>query len=93
MKHLRIRIIQKTGKCLHNVGDTWETPYALNRPEGLCDDAHYVLIPYLCMAAGSAKSWETDGKWRIHCPSKKGIIFEIEVTDRNHQWPDSSLFE
>lgn len=89
MKHLRIKVIQKTGKCPHSIGDTWETPYSLMKPKGLCDDAHYVLIPYLGMAAGLAPSWEKDGIWRIHCPSRLGVIFEIEPTDQEHEWPES----
>lgn len=88
MKHLRIKVIQKTGKCPHNVGDIWEIPYALMHPKGLCNDAHYVLIPYLSMAAGGAKSWEKDGKWCIHCPSKTGVIFEIELLEKDHKWPE-----
>jgi len=87
MKHLKIRVIQKNGRCPHNIGDTWEIPYALMKPRSMCDDAHYVLIPYLGMAAGGGTSWEEDGKWRIHCPSKTGIIFEIERLDENHKWP------
>lgn len=87
MKHLRINVKEKNGKCPHKVGDSWETSYSFMKPKGLCDDAHYVLIPYLSMAAGGGKSWEEDGKWLIHCPSKSGIIFEIKATDEEHQWP------
>ncbi len=93
MKHLRVKVHQKLGKCPHIVGESWETPYAFMKPTGktiLCDDAHYVLIPYLGMAAGGARSWEKDGIWRIHCPSKTGIIFEIEPLDTDHQWPANS---
>jgi uncharacterized repeat protein (TIGR04076 family) len=93
MEHLRIRVSKKHGKCPHNIGETWDTPYALIKPAGktiLCDDAHYVLIPYLGMAAGGDHSWETDGVWRIHCPSKTGIIFEIEALKIEHQWPENS---
>ncbi|MFX0086741.1 MAG: TIGR04076 family protein [Candidatus Hodarchaeota archaeon] len=87
MKELRIRVIEKNGKCPHNIGDEWSTPYALMKPRGLCSDAHYVLVPYLGMAAGGAPSWEEDKKWRIHCPSKSGIIFEIKPLEKNHKWP------
>jgi uncharacterized repeat protein (TIGR04076 family) len=93
MKHLKISVIQKNGRCPHNVGDTWKTSYTLIKPVGnsiLCDDAHYALIPYLGMASGDASSWETDGKWRIHCPSKSGIIFEISILDEEHSWPTDS---
>ncbi len=94
MKHLRIRVIEKIGQCPHKVGDMWETPYALIKPVGndskLCDDAHYTIIPYLSMAAGGARSWEKDGKWRIHCPSKSGVVFEIEPLEKEHHWPEDS---
>ena len=60
----------------------------------LCDDAHHVLTPYLAMASAGAASWETDGKWRIHCPSKSGIVFEITTLEKEHSWPtDSSWSE
>ncbi len=90
LKKLKIKVIKKSGRCPHEVGDTWETDYTLIKPSGrtnLCDDAHYSLIPYLGMAAGNAKSWEKDGKWKIHCPSKSGIVFEIEILDNEHSWP------
>ena len=97
MKYLRIEVIEKNGRCPHKVGDVWETPYSLIKPEGasvLCDDAHYSLIPYLSMAAGDARSWEKDGVWRIHCPSKTGVVFEIKLLEQEHQWPkDSSWSE
>ena len=89
MKHIKIKVIQKYGKCPHRVGDSWEIPYALMKPEGMCDDAHYVLIPYLSMAAAGGTSWEKDGIWRIHCPSKTGIVFEIERLEKNHKWPEA----
>ena len=93
MKHLKVTIIKKSGRCPHNLGDTWETPYVLMKPVGssiLCDDAHYALIPYLSMASGGATSWESDGKWRIHCPSKSGVVFEIEALEKEHSWPSDS---
>lgn len=92
MKQLKVRVIKKFGRCPHEVGDSWKTAYALIKPTGntnLCDDAHYSLIPYLGMAAGNARSWETDGKWRIHCPSKSGVVFEIETLDIEHKWPEN----
>lgn len=89
MKHLRITVRDKQGKCPHQIGDSWTTPYSLIKPKSLCDDAHYVLIPYLSMAAGGGTSWEEDGKWLIHCPSKSGIIFEIESLDKKHHWPET----
>ena len=95
MHYLLLTVIQKTGRCPHNVGDTWKTPYALMKPAGesiLCDDAHYTLIPYLGMASGDAHSWEADGKWRIHCPSKTGIVFEITVLEDEHSWPSDSYW-
>ncbi len=90
MKKLRIKLVKKTGKCPHNIEDSWKIPYSLMKPKGLCDDAHYVLIPYLSMAAGGGTSWEKDGKWRIHCPSKTGVIFEIECLEEDHMWPEDS---
>jgi len=91
MKHLRIKLIWKMGKCPHNIGDEWTLPYALMRPEGLCNDAHYAMTPYLSMAASGGRSWEEDGVWRIHCPSKTGVVFEITpIIEKDHKWPENS---
>ncbi|NHJ02711.1 MAG: TIGR04076 family protein [Candidatus Heimdallarchaeota archaeon] len=88
MKYLKIKLISKFGRCPHNVGDEWEIPYALMKPDGLCDDAHYSMVPYLSMAASGGKSWEKDGVWKIHCPSKSGVVFEIiPIIEKDHEWP------
>jgi uncharacterized repeat protein (TIGR04076 family) len=88
LKQLKIKVISKTGKCPHAVGDSWETPYSLKKPKGLCSDAHYVLIPYLGMVSCGASSWEEDGRWKIHCPSQSGVVFELSQAVTDHKWPD-----
>lgn len=92
MNELEITLVTKTGKCPHEEGDTWRIPYALCHPEGLCHDAHYVLIPYLSMAASGGKSWEKDGSWLIHCPSKKGVVFKIQRRQKKHEWPEGTIY-
>jgi uncharacterized repeat protein (TIGR04076 family) len=91
MNELKITVVTKYGECPHKVGDSWQLPYALIHPKGLCHDAHYALLPYLGIASAGGKSWEKDGTWLIHCPSKKGVVFKIERLDEKHVWPKVNL--
>jgi len=76
---LRVEVIEKTGRCPHEVGDVFEyrDPYA--RPEGLCHAAGRALEPYLWRSALGFPSWEPGepGTYRIHCPSRTGIVLEL----------------
>jgi uncharacterized repeat protein (TIGR04076 family) len=73
-------MIAKTGKCEHDVGDTFEysTPY--NRPEGVCAAFLHVLDLYTWRVALGFPSWEEDDRrvFRIHCPSKTGTVWEMK---------------
>jgi uncharacterized repeat protein (TIGR04076 family) len=76
---IRIRMIEKTGKCEHEVGQTFQyvTPY--DRPEGVCAALLHVLDLYTWRVAMGFPSWEEDDRrvFRIHCPSKTGTVWEM----------------
>ena len=76
---LEIRMIEKTGKCEHELGETfyYQTPY--QKPEGICAALLHVLDLYTWRAALGFPSWESDDAavFRIHCPSKKGSVWEL----------------
>ena len=79
---LGVRVIEKTGRCRHEVGDVFEyrDPYA--PPEGLCAAALGALQPYLWRSALGFPSWEAGEPetYRIHCPSRTGIVLELNRT-------------
>ena len=76
---LEIKMIEKTGKCEHELEDTfyYRTPY--DKPEGVCVALLHVLDLYTWRAALSFPSWESDDRtvFRIHCPSKGGTVWEL----------------
>ena len=84
---LEIRLVQKTGKCKHRLGDTfcYSTPYA--KPEGVCNALLHVLDLYTWRAALGFPSWEVDDRsvFRIHCPSKKGTVWELRRVAQDKQ--------
>lgn len=76
---LEIKMVEKIGKCIHNLGDTYvyENPY--KKPDGVCNALLHVLDLYTWRAALGFPSWEADDRtvFRIHCPSKKGTVWEM----------------
>ena len=84
---LEIRLVQKIGKCRHRLGDTfyYETPYT--KPKGVCNALLHVLDLYTWRAALGFPSWETDDRsvFRIHCPSKKGTVWELRRIAQDKQ--------
>jgi len=86
---LEIRVIGKSGKCKHAVGDTfyYETPYV--KPAGVCSALLFVMDLYTWRAALGFPSWETDDRsvFRVHCPSKKGTIWELRKVAQKAQPP------
>ena len=81
---IEVRMTVKDGKCNHEEGQTFrfDTPYA--KPQGLCSALLHVLELYLWRAALGFPSWEEDDEsvYRIHCPSKKGTVWEMRRVDR-----------
>lgn len=76
---IQIKVIEKTGKCRHNPGDTFVYPNPSKRPEGVCYALLHVLDAFVWRAALGFPSWESDDArfYRIHCPSKKGTVWEV----------------
>jgi len=80
---LEIKMVEKIGKCMHELGDTfcYETPY--KKPEGVCAALLHVLDLYTWRVALGFPSWEADNRrvFRVHCPSKKGTVWELRKRD------------
>jgi uncharacterized repeat protein (TIGR04076 family) len=77
---VEIKMIEKIGKCKHNINDSfvYETPY--KKPQDVCNALLHVLDLYTWRVAFGFPSWEKDDRqvFRIHCPSKKGTVWEIK---------------
>ena len=80
---LEIRMVSKSGKCNHALGDAfrYEHPYA--RPENVCTALLHVLDLYTWRVALGFPSWEADDPtvYRIRCPSKNGTVWELRKVD------------
>ncbi len=80
MGRLEIKVVEKTGQCRHNVGDTYyydRIPY--RRPEGVCYALLHVMELYTWRTALGFPSW-TDGErdvYRVHCPDRTGTVWEM----------------
>ncbi|WP_407309686.1 hypothetical protein [Desulfosporosinus sp. SB140] len=76
---IQIKMIEKIGSCRHNLGDmfVYITPY--DKPHEACTALLHVLDLYIWRVALGFPSWESDNRaiYRIHCPSKKGTIWEL----------------
>ena len=76
---LQIKMIEKTGTCRYKLGQTfyYKTPY--KKPRNACNALLHVLDLYTWRVALGFPSWEADDRsvFRIHCPSKKGTVWEL----------------
>ncbi len=77
---LEIKLVDKIGKCKHELNDVfyYKTPY--EKPNNVCTALLHVLDLYIWRVALNFPSWETDDCriHRIHCPAKKGTIWELK---------------
>ena len=77
---IQIEMVERIGSCRHNLGDTftYQTPYG--KPQGVCSALLHVLDLYTWRVALGFPSWESDNRtiYRIHCPSKKGTVWEMK---------------
>lgn len=81
---VKITCIEKTGKCRHEIGDSFVYQSAFDYPVGLCAGIQEPSRnPALACQAG-VPSWEADDPsvYRIHCISKKGTVWRIERIPR-----------
>lgn len=80
---VEIRMIEKNEECQHNLGDSfvYENPY--KRPEHVCHALLHVLDLYIWRAALGFPSWngEERGIFVIHCPDKRGTVWEMRRID------------
>ena len=78
---IEVTMVEKTGRCTHEVGDTflYKNPY--EKPSGLCTALKHVLDLYTWRVTLGFPSWEEDDEraYRIHCPSKKGTVWEMRA--------------
>ena len=67
-----VRMIQKDGRCNHELGDTFHLKNPNDKPAGLCKALQHVLDRYTWQVVFGFPSWEEDdeGVYRLHCPSK-----------------------
>jgi hypothetical protein len=76
---IEIKMVEQIGKCKHKLYDTfyYDSPY--KQPEELCYALRHVLNLYTWRVVLGFPSWEADDRsvYRIHCPSKKGTVWEI----------------
>ncbi len=82
---LEIKMVEKIGKCTHNLNDTftYDSPY--QKPEGVCNALLHVLDLYTWRASLDFPSWEADDRsvFRVHCPSKKGTVWELKKVKKD----------
>ncbi len=78
---IQVTMVEKAGKCSHELGDTffYKDPY--EKPPGLCNALMHVLDLYTWRVTLGFPSWEEDDArvYRIHCPSKKGTVWEMRA--------------
>ena len=80
---IELKMMEKIGKCRHESGETYyyNTPY--ERPQGVCTALLHVLDLYTWRVVLGFPSWESDDRsvFRIHCPSKKGTVWEMRKVE------------
>ena len=82
---IEIKMVQKDGKCTHELNDKFYYKNPYSRPEKVCTALLHVLDLYTWRVALGFPSWEKDNRnvFRIHCPSKKGTVWEIKKIQKD----------
>lgn len=80
IKPVKVTLLEKTGRCPHEVGDSFDYYHPLFRPQGVCGAAAYAMEVFIQRCSDGIPSWDKDSpeNYFIHCPSKKGTIWKIE---------------
>lgn len=80
LKTVKVTLIEKHGKCPHEVGDFFLYFHSMARPAGICGVAAHTLEPFVLRCSVNVPSWEENDPsvYLLHCPSKKGTIWKIE---------------
>lgn len=75
---VEIRMIEKNEQCKHELGDSFILKHHYDFPEQVCHALMHVLSLYVWRASVGFPSWEDDRSvFRIHCPDKKGTVWEV----------------
>ena len=75
---VRARMVKKNEQCLHDLGDSFVYANHYDKPAGICSALHHVFQLYLWRVSVGFPSWEDDpALYRIHCPDKKGTVWEL----------------
>ena len=81
---IEIRLVEKLGKCRHEVGETYyyETPY--KKPINVCNALLHVLDLYTWRVALGFPSWNDQDRLvhRIHCPDHTGTVWEVRRVEK-----------
>jgi uncharacterized repeat protein (TIGR04076 family) len=78
---IEIKMVEKNEECKHKLGDTFYYKNPYEKPAGVCTALLHVLDLYTWRIALGFPSWEEDDSsvHRIHCPDKKGTVWEVRV--------------
>ena len=75
---VKIKMVEKNEQCKHNLDDAFVYKTHYDKPKDLCVALAHVLDLYIFRASVGFPSWEDDpGVYKIHCPDKKGTVWEI----------------
>ena len=76
---IELKIVEKTGQCKHNVGETYVYQIPYRRPENVCYALMNVVDMYIWRVALGFPSWNAENRdvYRIHCPDATGTIWEM----------------
>ena len=78
---VEVKMIEKNEECPHNLSDSFIYTNHYDKPAGICAALHHVLQLYIWRASLGFPSWERDRSiYRIHCPDKKGTVWEVQRT-------------
>jgi len=80
---IEIKMVEKLGKCKHQLGDTFRYINPYQRPNEVCFGLLHVLDLFTWRVIQGFPSWEKDDRkiYRIHCPSKLGTVWEMKKAE------------
>ena len=80
---VQARMIEKNEQCRHDIGDRFVYDNHYHKPAGICSALHHVFQLYIWRVSIGFPSWEDDpAVYRIHCPDKKGTVWELKRAER-----------
>jgi len=81
---IEVKLVEKQGKCDYKIGYKFYYKHPYKRPENECNALLNVLDHYTWRVSLGFPSWESDDRevYRIHCPSRKGTVWEMRKADR-----------